>query len=89
MIKNKKLFVVAIILLIAFSIGFSIYMQNDIKSFKLLGIAFIVSAIVGFAFYTLLYMSLDRKANMVKIYRRVIVLAVIVFIVGLLLVFLW
>ena len=84
MIKNKSLFVIAIIFLIGITIGYGVYISNDIDSINIDGLFFMIGAVACFLFYTFLYLSLDRRPIFKKIYKIVIAISIILFMAGLL-----
>ena len=87
MIKNKMLFFASIIIgLIVFLVPFILFMANGVESNQLLGGLFIYSAIVGFVTYTLVYLSLNKNSIITKVYKRSVVLAVVILLLGILLI---
>lgn len=86
MVKNKKLFVVTILLgvISLVSIVFLFFSYETID-YKTIGAFFVSVSIVGGIIYTLLLISLERKILIKRIYYFCMFFAMIIFILGLML----
>ena len=85
MIKNKILFVLAIIFYMISAIIYAKFGLLNTDNFDKLGLFFIVFSAFGFVCHTILYVSLNKKPIIVKIYKIIMVLCIINVLVGCLL----
>ena len=84
MIKNKKLFILTLIVGIIICASLDIpYLLLATKSYTTISLFFIINAIVGATIYTLLFLSLKKVAIVKWIYVGCMALCVIVLILGL------
>lgn len=87
MFKNKKLFFISLIVgVIVFGVPFFSFMFGRNKSDNDLGILFIFSSIICFAMYTLMYISLNKKPIIKKIYKVIVAFSILLLSMGILLV---
>lgn len=84
MIKNKKLFIVAILILVAVFVVFMTFMLNDNKNLKAIGTLFVINAILAFISYLLLYKSLRKSGIIKRIFQIIVVICIFVLIAGVL-----
>ena len=84
MIQNKKLFIIAVVgILLCGAIDVPLLILQKIPPFSALnGIFFIGNAIFGIIMYTLLYISLKKTEIVKKIYRFALLIAIMVFVMG-------
>ncbi len=90
MIKNKKLLIITILVgvLLCAAIDVPILLLGLIKVGTLASSVFFMgNAVFGLAIYTLIYHSLNKTEMLKKIYRFVVLIGVLVFLMGAILLF--